>query len=455
MRKRKKIDSSTIVLSTIIVFFTIIIFLSLPVLFNYKSLQNEIEKKFLSEFKISLKILGDISYRVLPKPHLLINKANLDINLEDEKSSIIEIDNLKIFVPTNKIYAKSNVVLNSFEFTNANINFKMNDIIDFRNHLYFKINKKINLKNFKLFLLDQDKNNILISPIEELEYLINNKNNSKELKIKGSIFDIKFNSIWRRYYEDPKNTTNEIKLKNPNINIKNLFSFESNENFKGSTSINFLNEEIDLDYIYFKKRIRLQSPEKNNNQKILLNSSIELDPFYFNSNITLKDKTAKFIIDYVLNYLLSFDKEKIKNLDGKLALEIKDLKNPILNEGIINFLINEGDIKIIKSEFNIEDAGKIQSDFSFYEKMGDIIFSSKNILYINDKKEFSRKFQLNSKKIENIEKIYFDLEKNIDTGEIFISNIYLNDPNSKNFSEAFIKIPTIQVLKAYMRDIFG
>ena len=75
--------------------------------------------------------------------------------------------------------------------------------------------------------------------------------------------------------------------------------------------------------------------------------------------------------------------------------------------------------------------------------------------YINDKKEFSRKFQLNSKKIENIEKIYFDLEKNIDTGEIFISNIYLNDPNSKNFSEAFIKIPTIQVLKAYMRDIFG
>ena len=57
MRKRKKIDSSTIVLSSIIVVFTIIIFLSLPVLFNYKSMQNEIENKFFSDFKINLKIL--------------------------------------------------------------------------------------------------------------------------------------------------------------------------------------------------------------------------------------------------------------------------------------------------------------------------------------------------------------------------------------------------------------
>ena len=68
----------------------------------------------------------------------------------------------------------------------------------------------------------------------------------------------------------------------------------------------------------------------------------------------------------------------------------------------------------------------------------------------------AKEYDVSKKKIsENIEKIYFDLEKNIDTGEIFISNIYLNDPNSKNFSEAFIKIPTIQVLKAYMRDIVG
>ena len=77
MRKRKKIDSSTIVLSSIIVVFTIIVFLSLPVLFNYKSLQSEIETKFNKDFKINLKILNDISFRVFPRPHLLIKKAIL------------------------------------------------------------------------------------------------------------------------------------------------------------------------------------------------------------------------------------------------------------------------------------------------------------------------------------------------------------------------------------------
>ena len=103
MRKRKKIDSPTIILSSIIVVFTIIIFLSLPVFFNYKSIQNEIENKFFSDFKINLKILDNISFRVLPRPHLLIKKANLNFNVEDEKSAIAKVENLKLFIPSNKI----------------------------------------------------------------------------------------------------------------------------------------------------------------------------------------------------------------------------------------------------------------------------------------------------------------------------------------------------------------
>jgi len=61
MSKRKKIDAKRIVLPSIIIFFTAILFLSLPVLLNYNSIQNVIEKKVSSEFKINLKILDDIS----------------------------------------------------------------------------------------------------------------------------------------------------------------------------------------------------------------------------------------------------------------------------------------------------------------------------------------------------------------------------------------------------------
>ena len=159
MRKRKKIDSSTVFLSSIILVFTIIVFLSLPVLFNYKSIQSEIENKFFSDFKINLKILDDISFKVLPRPHFLIKKANLDFNSEDEKSAIVELENLKLFIPTNKIYSKKDVVITDIGFQDLNLNLKLSDLKDIRNHLKYKINKPINISNIKLFLED-DENNI-------------------------------------------------------------------------------------------------------------------------------------------------------------------------------------------------------------------------------------------------------------------------------------------------------
>ena len=53
------------------------IYLSIPVLFNYKSIENIIESKFSSDFNINLNINGDIKYQLLPKPHLLISDSSL------------------------------------------------------------------------------------------------------------------------------------------------------------------------------------------------------------------------------------------------------------------------------------------------------------------------------------------------------------------------------------------
>ena len=115
MSKRKNKISSKIILSSVVIFFSIILFLSLPVLFNYNSIQNVIEKKISSEFKINLKINGDIALKVFPRPHYLVKKANLDLNIESDNSSIIETSNLKIFIPIRKIYSKSNIEINEIE----------------------------------------------------------------------------------------------------------------------------------------------------------------------------------------------------------------------------------------------------------------------------------------------------------------------------------------------------
>ena len=455
MRKRKKIDSSKIILSSIIVFFTVILFLSLPVLFNYNNLQNIIEKKFYSEFKINLKILGDISFKIFPRPHYLVNKANLDLNIEDDKSSIIEIKNLKIFIPTRKIYSKNEINIEGFEIHNTNIYFNIKDILDFRNHLYYKINKPIYIKKSKFFLLDKNKKTILISPIRKIKYLINNKNNSKELKIKGNIFDVDYYSFWKRDYDNPNKTLNEIRLKNPNLFIKNFFSFKGKLFFKGKSSINFLNEDIIINYLMKDSKIYIDSPNQNSSQKIKLNSKIELDPFFFDAKINIDQKDTNFLIDNLLSIILNSKEEYLGNMNGNLTLVVNNLKNSIINNGNINLSIKEKVIKLEKSLFEIKGIGKIRSDFRYYENKGDLIFASENILEITNKKEFSRKFQVNSKSVKNINKIYFDLEKNIDNGEISISNIYLNKIDTENFSEEYYIIKNIQILKALVRNILS
>ena len=455
MSKRKKIDSSRIVLPSILIFFTTILILSLPVLLNYNSIQNIIEKKVSSEFKINLKILDDISLKIFPRPHYLVKRANLNLNIENEKSSIIQTKNLRIYIPIRKLYSKLNINIEEIEIEKANFYFKLDDVLDFRNHLYYKINKPIYIKKSKFFLIDKDNNTILISPIKKIKYLINKTNNSKELIINGNLFDVDFNSSWKRAYKNPKKTLTEVKSKNPNLFIKNYFSFENNSNFRGKSLISFLKEDIFINYLKKNNKIFIHSPNENKNQKIKLNSIIELEPFFFDAKIYIDQKDIYFLIDNLLNIILNLNEEYLVNINGKLNLIIDNLQNNIIKKGKINLSIKEKKIKLESSLFEIKDIGKVTSDFRYYENNGDLIFASENIFEITNKKQFSRKFNLSLKNVKSINKIYFDLEKNIDNEEISISNIYLNKIDTKKFSEEIYIIKNMQVLNGLIRKLLS
>ena len=109
MNKSKKNNFFPIIIALIILFFSTIIFLSIPVLFNYKSIESHIEKKFFSEFNINLQILDKVKYQFIPQPHLLVNKANLSLSFEGKKSSNINTENLKIYLSPKNLYSKSNL----------------------------------------------------------------------------------------------------------------------------------------------------------------------------------------------------------------------------------------------------------------------------------------------------------------------------------------------------------
>lgn len=452
IKSKKKISTFSIILILILSTSTSIILLSIPVLFNYKSLESKIEKEFYSQFKINLKILGNINYLVFPSPHLFIDRANLSLDITKDNSSIVETNNVKIFIPLSNIFSKNEIEIKKIEIDSINIRFKIFDIKEFRKHLHYKINKPIKIKKSKFFYLDKNNNTILISPIYNLHYYIDEKNKTKKLKIKGNLFDINYNSLWKKNYNSPKKTFNEIKLKKPNILINNLFSFEDNSNFSGNSSINFLGEDININYFVEENRIILKSNNEFKNQKFKIDSIFELNPFYFNSQITLLNQDLQFLIDYLLNYLLNYKEDLLGNLNGELILYLQDLNNEIINNGKIRLNINEKSLNISDALFEIGPAGLIQSNFKYYIDQGDIIFSSTNRLEIKNKKEFAKKFFLNQKKIKKINNIYFNLNKNISTGEFSISNIQLNKLKQENISDKFYVVKNFAELKSIIKN---
>ena len=58
-----------------------------------------------------------------------------------------------------------------------------------------------------------------------------------------------------------------------------------------------------------------------------------------------------------------------------------------------------------------------------------------------------------NEKVKNINKVYFDFVRNIDTGDMFLSNVYIDNRNSKNLLQEIIKVNNMQVLKSLMRDV--
>ena len=341
----------------------------------------------------------------------------------------------------------------SVEIKNSNIKFDFNDLKNLRKHLYYKTNKPIIIKKSKFFYLDKNRDTILISLIDDLQYFVNKKNNSKELKIKGNIFDSNFKSSWTREYDQPNKTTHEISFKKPDIKYKNLFNLEKNSNFSGEGSIKFLDEEIKIKYYKKNKNIFLNLPPDDKSSKIKIIANVDLNPFYFDASIILRDKSINFIIENFLYILLDVNSESFGNLNGDLIVNIERFDDNLFDNGIIKLSIDEKIVKFKETSLEIKNIGILKSEFSFKEVDGEILFLSDNIFEIKNKKEFARKFQLNMKKLDNINKIYFSLQKNIDSNTVYISDLSINKSIKKNEKNNFHKIRNINEFKTFLRKI--
>ncbi len=449
--KQDKINF-TLILTILAIIFSSLTVLSLPVLFNYESKVTKIENNFYKNFKIFINTSGKITYKPFPKPHLLVENASLDLSQLKENNQLINTSNLKIFISLRDIYLRSFRNLISTEISNTNLEFNILDIKDIRKHLYKKINKPIYLINCKIFIKNKNNEVILISPIKKIAYSINNKKKIKNLNIDGEIFGLSFKSEWKRDYNIPKSSFHKVNIFNPNIELKNNFKFKNGNNFIGTTQISYAQDKLEYKLQFSKNKINIFSP-KNENINFNLNSEIQLKPFYFDGGLLIKNRKVEKIIDNLLSYLLSNDKKYLGNFNGKLKISFKELKNKLIKSGTMNFSINEKQIFLNKAEFELDKIGNITSDISFVENDGQIKFVSSNLLNIKNHIEFAKIFQVSTKKVKNIERIFFDLEKDIGETDFTINNIKINSMENKINSNQEFMIKNIQNLRSNIRKV--
>ena len=443
------------ILLIIFLFFSFGIYLSIPVLFNYKSIENIIEKKFYSDFNIKLNIDGDIKYQLLPKPHLLIGDSSLSIDKNSEEGISINIEKFKVFLNSNNLYPKSKLNFEKFEIEENNFLLSKEEYFVLRDYFNKSESKPIHIKKSKIFVLDEKDETLIISPIEKITFTTSKKDNFKKLNVNGNLFDLNFKSIWKKEFISQFNSQVEIDFKKPNILIKNVLDFENRSDFSGSTFINFLNHNIEVDYKFKNNKIFLKSPENNNNIKI--ESIIELKPFHLNSNIILNKQNLNFLIDELFFSLLNLKPNLIGNLNGDLKLNLTNIEHELIRNGHVNFKIENNSILLNKAIFNLGDIGIIESEINYDEQNGEVFFNSVNIIKINNKKNFAKKFQLKLKKVNDLNKVYFKIKKNINTGSILISDININylDDKIENKEELSYNIRNTQELKSLVKRIIN
>ena len=434
------------IISSIILVFLILLYFTIPAYYNYKNFDKEIQKKVSKDFKLDLKNIKGIRYLILPTPHFLIEECDLYFS-NDSKERILSVKKLKINVYFKNLHKKEKIELKNINVNKADLDLQFADIKNFYNHLKYNISKPIYFNNSNFFFRDQNEKIILISKIKKFQYFFNLEKKEKKLNILGNLFGSNFNFKWEKNYSDPYISMSSVRFKNPNILIYNKFNFFDDNFTKAKTSVRFLSNYLDLDYQFNKNNIEFFDNKSKN--KIINRSTfignIKLDPFFFDLNLILSGVKIQTVLNNLFLNLHKTNKTSHLNFNGNLKINLNEINNRLFENLVLKINFLEKKISLNGSSLNLKKIGKIHfSDPIIYEKNQKIFIKSKIKFDVENQQELYRKFLIARQNRIDLNKVYFEVEYNIDDGNYFVSNI--NFDENQNNQSIFQEVKNIQQL---------
>ncbi len=433
-----------IIISLIVVVFLFALYFTIPTFYNYKNFEKEIQKKVSKDFKLDLKNISNVTYLMIPTPHFLIEDCDIYfLNSPNEK--ILKAKHLKIDIYPKNLHRKDKIELKNIQLNKVDIDLQFIDLKNFYKHLNNNITKPIYIKNSNFFFRDYEKEIILISKIKNFKYLVNLQNKEKNLSILGNLFGSNFKFNWEKNFSNPYVTISNLKFYNPNIYISNKFNKIDSEFTEAVSNIKFLKNSLGFNYKFNQNKIELFDQKKNIINHSYLIGDISLDPFFFDLNLVLSGINIETVLNNLFINLYKTNKSTNLNFNGNLKINLKEINNRLFENLIINVNFLEEKISLNKSSLILKKIGKINfSDPSIYEKNQKIFIRSRIEFDIDDQQELYKRFLVKRQNRIDLNKIYFEVEYNVEDGNYFLSSIYLND--TKSNQEIFHEIKNIQQL---------
>ena len=137
---------------TIVFLFSYIFYLSIPSLYDYESLQKQLEIKLLEEFKLKITLSKNIKYIKLPSPYFEILDSTLHLETKDKVDEFGHIKKLKIYISIRNLYKQEELKINKILFQESIFNLNNNSWKFLSDYLQNKpLKKKIFVKKVKYF----------------------------------------------------------------------------------------------------------------------------------------------------------------------------------------------------------------------------------------------------------------------------------------------------------------
>tara|TARA_B100000579_G_scaffold415887_1_gene410907 strand:+ start:217 stop:1662 length:1446 start_codon:yes stop_codon:yes gene_type:complete len=434
----------SVIISLISLVFLFSLYFTIPAFYNYENFDKEIQKKVSKDFKLNIKNISNVTYLILPTPHFLIEECDIYF-LDEPKEKILKAKYLKINIFSKNLHNKEKIEIKNIYLNKVDIDLQFVDIKNFYSHLKYNITKPIYLKNSNLFFRDKYKEIISISKIKNFEYFFDFQNKEKKLNILGKLFGSDFSFIWEKNFSNPYVTKSDIKFKNPNLSILNNFN-KNNKNFtKAQTNIKFLTHNLDLNYKFNKKSVEFinDKSKKINHSKLI--GDIKLDPFFFDLNLILSGIYFETVINNILLNLHKTNQSVNLSFNGNLKINLNEINNRLFENLYININFLEEKISFKEVSLNLKKIGKINFfDTLIFERNQKIFVKSKIKFDVDNQQELFRRFLIPRQNRVDLNKVFFEIEYNVDDGNYFISSINFNEKN--NDQVIFYEISNIQQL---------